>query len=126
MMIFCVLTMLCLLTGCTQGTMSQLESLFSNSEKKETVIQTGSSDEQGDTVTIPRAEYEQYRRFSDVLDIYNAASQYFYIEPDYDKMVEYAARGLMAGLDDPYSFYYSPEEFQKMLEDAIKIEPSMK
>lgn len=117
MMIFCVLTMLCLLTGCTQGTMSQLESLFSNSEKKETVIQTGSSDEQGDTVTIPRAEYEQYRRFSDVLDIYNAASQYFYIEPDYDKMVEYAARGLMAGLDDPYSFYYSPEEFQKMLED---------
>ena len=32
-------------------------------------------------------------------------------------MVEYAAKGLMAALNDPYSFYYSPEEFKDMWED---------
>ena len=41
----------------------------------------------------------------------------FYKEPDTELMLDYAAKGLMAGLDDPYSFYYTSEEFEKMLED---------
>ena len=49
--------------------------------------------------------------------IYDAANESFYQEPDEDKMVEYAIRGLMTGLEDPYSFYYDPEEYAEMWED---------
>ena len=46
--------------------------------------------------------------------IFDAANEIFYQETDQDKMVEYAVRGLMSGLDDPYSFYYTPEEYEQM------------
>ena len=78
----------------------------------------------GDTVTVSREEYEKYKngyerleKFSELAELYDIAEEAFYWDPDEDKMVEYAAKGLMAGLDDPYSFYYSPEEFEKLWED---------
>ena len=49
--------------------------------------------------------------------IYDTAKDYFYQEPDTDLMVEYAIRGMMAGLDDPYSFYYNPKEYKEMMDD---------
>ena len=67
-----------------------------------------------DTVTISREEYEKYRQFSEMFDIYDFAKEYFYQEPDTDKMTEYAVRGLMAGLEDPYSFYYNPKEYEEL------------
>ncbi len=70
-----------------------------------------------DTVTISRSEYERLQKFSDLADLYDAANSYFYLEPDNEMMLDYAAKGLMAGLDDPYSFYYTPEEFKQMWED---------
>ena len=32
-------------------------------------------------------------------------------------MLEYAAQGLMAGLEDPYSFYYNPQDYEQSQED---------
>ena len=71
----------------------------------------------GDTVTISRADYEKYQKFSDMFSLMDAAGEMFYQDYDEDKMVEYATRGLMAGLDDPYSFYYNPEEYKQLWED---------
>lgn len=73
------------------------------------------------TVTISQSEYEEYQtlkaRYGKLNELYEGIDEYYYIEPDTDLMLEYAARGLMAGLDDPYSFYYNPEEWAEMWED---------
>jgi len=50
-------------------------------------------------------------------DIFDYANKNFYQETDPKQLVEYATRGLMLGLDDPYSFYYNPEEFAELWED---------
>ena len=42
----------------------------------------------------------------------------YYEEPDVDAMLEYAAIGLMFGLDDPYSYYYTPEDYAAMEESV--------
>lgn len=71
----------------------------------------------GDTVTISREEYELYQRFSEIYELFKAANEFFYLDTDPDKMIESATRGVLQGLDDPYTFYYTPEEWQEMWED---------
>ena len=115
-----LLTILCLLSGCMMVSGSGLESMFGSSEANQQPLTLGKNLDNGDTVTISRDEYLNYQRlqkFSELADLYDNAENYFFREPDTDKMLEYAAKGLLAGLDDPYTFYYSPDEFQKMLED---------
>lgn len=117
-LLVCLVLTLVLLTGCARGTMHLLDSLFTANSLSTAPAQGGASAEEASvTVTLTREEYENYQRFSDLYELYDIASAYFYIEPDYDKMVEYAARGLLAGLGDPYTYYYNPEEFQEMMED---------
>lgn len=112
--------MVLILSSCSMLPVSKLEAMFSTDGQS--AITSGGSglqtaDLNGDTVTIPREEYEKYRKFSEMFDIYDAASQYFFQEPDDSKLIEYATRGLMSGLDDPYSYYYDPEEYAQMWED---------
>jgi len=72
-------------------------------------------------VTISESEYQELQllkqRYGKLEELYEYIDEYYYIEPDTDLMLEYAARGLMAGLDDPYSFYYNTEEWAEMWED---------
>ena len=111
-----VLVLLLLLCSCSFMPSSKLDGMFNeNSHSSITGGQSGKDQIAGpDTVVITREEYEQYQKFSEMFSIYNTAGEYFYQEPDYDRMVEYAIRGMMAGLDDPYSFYYTPEEYEQM------------
>ena len=115
-----LLTVLCLLSSCMMISGSGLESMFGSSSADLQPLALGKQTDDGETVTISREEYLNYQRlqkFSELADLYEDAEKYFFREPDTEKMMEYAAKGLLAGLDDPYTFYYSPEEFQKMLED---------
>lgn len=79
------------------------------------------SGKSGGTVTIPQSEYDElmavYEKYSKLEEMYKYIELYYYIEPDYDKMMENAARGLLSGLDDPYTFYYNEAEWQEMWED---------
>lgn len=43
--------------------------------------------------------------------------KYFYFEQDSEKREESYYDGIMAGLDDPYSVYYTPEEYERLMED---------
>ncbi len=43
---------------------------------------------------------------------------YFLFDKDNQRMEEYIYKGLMAGLDDPYSVYYTSEEFEELMEDT--------
>ncbi len=119
-MILVILLAGIMLSSCSLLPTSQLESIFSNTA--ETQITSGSIASDGvsqdaDTVTISKAEYEKYRMFSDMFEIFDAADKSFFQDFDKEKVVEYAVRGLMAGLDDPYSFYYNPKEYAEMWED---------
>ena len=71
----------------------------------------------GDTVTISKELYERYRQFDKLLEMQEIAEYYFYEEFDTNDLIEGAALGLLTGLDDPYSFYYSPEDYAAMWED---------
>ena len=70
-----------------------------------------------DTVTISKEEYERLQKYASLDELAQMIEAYYYIAPDYDAMLEGAKRGLLAGLNDPYTYYYSPEEFSKMWED---------
>ncbi|MCQ2457574.1 MAG: S41 family peptidase [Clostridia bacterium] len=70
-----------------------------------------------DSVVISREQYEKYRKFDKVIELMDYAEAYFYKEVDETALLDGAAQGLMSGLDDPYSFYYNPEDFAKMWED---------
>ena len=43
---------------------------------------------------------------------------YYLEEVDYENVEEYIYKGMLAGLDDPYSEYYTPEEYQLMMEST--------
>ena len=50
-------------------------------------------------------------------EIENIINNYFYFDVDSEKREESYYDGLMKGLDDPYSVYYTPEEYAKLKED---------
>lgn len=111
-----VLTILILaltLSSCSVIPASTLEAMFRTDEYTASSL----SSMQGDTVMISREEYEKYKQFSEMFEIFDAANESFYVETNKEQMIEYATRGLMAGLDDPYSFYYSPKEYEELWEE---------
>ena len=116
----CLLSALFLVSGCMMVSGSRLESMFGADNAADTTTPVTTSTSSADTVTITKAEYEsleKLKKFSELEEIYEIVQEYFYFNADSKKMLEYAAKGLMAGMDDPYSYYYSPEEFAQMLED---------
>ncbi len=73
--------------------------------------------QQKDTVTISREEYEQLQHFAEMGEMLGYIQAWYLEEPDTDKLMDYAAKGMMAGLGDPYSVYYTADEWAKMWED---------
>ena len=71
----------------------------------------------GDTVTISREEYERLLQFQELVEIQDCVDQYYYQEPVTQDMLDGAAMGMLYGLDDPYTFYYTPEEYETMWEE---------
>ncbi len=116
LLILFVLLSALLLSSCTLIPATRLQSMF-RSDSATSVTSGGYSENTGDTVPISREEYEKYKQFSDMFYLYDIVKEEFYQEVDTEKLTEYATRGLMAGLDDPYSFYYNPEEYAEMWED---------
>ena len=68
------------------------------------------------TVTITQEEYERYQKYAKIEEIYEYLVNYYYIEPDEDAMMEWAINGMMAALDDPYTFYYNEEAWAELWE----------
>ncbi len=105
--------MVCLLSGCTMIPLSTLGSMIGRQQDGSGAVFS----ENGDTVTISREEYERYRQFDELLSLQDAVNYYYYKEPDNKEMLQGASAGLLAGLGDPYTFYYTPEAWEKMWED---------
>ncbi len=77
-------------------------------------IRGGSS---ADTVTITRAEYERLQQFQKLAEIMDYIQAYYYVEPDTQSMIENATRGMLYGLEDPYTFYYTVSEWTESQAD---------
>lgn len=83
---------------------SNLFDIFSNNKK---------------TVSITQQEYDRLMRFKKLDTILQYVENWYIEEPDFDKMLENAANGLLYGLDDPYTYYYNSEEWAQMKEDDV-------
>ena len=117
--ILAIVLMLGMLSGCTIISPSTLESMFGSKDTTAaaTAVPTEAVSSGEDTVTISLEEYQRLNRFAELNEIYDLAHEYFYKDIDDEKMLDEASRGLLTGLDDPYSYYYNPEEYAKMWED---------
>ena len=71
----------------------------------------------GDMVTISKADYERYKKFDKLIELMEMANTYFYQDVDSDAMLDGAASGLLSALGDPYTFYYTTEEYSERMED---------
>ena len=53
-----------------------------------------------------------------VEEINELIDNYYYFDVDREKQEEALYDGIMAGLDDPYSVYYTKEEYEDMMEES--------
>lgn len=70
------------------------------------------------TVTISREEYESLQKYQKLETLFQLVENYYYEDVDEDAMLENAAVGLMAGIGDVYSVYYTKEEMAKFNEET--------
>ena len=71
-----------------------------------------------ETVTITREEYDRLNRYSKLDMLLELVEDYYYEEPNVDDMLESAAIGLIEGLGDVYSVYYTKEEMDSFNEET--------
>ena len=72
---------------------------------------------EGESVTISKEEYEKYKQFDTLLELMDLVEYGYYEEYAVQDMLDGAANGLLLGLGDPYTFYYTPEEYAELWED---------
>ncbi|MGN0995278.1 MAG: S41 family peptidase [Candidatus Ventricola sp.] len=73
--------------------------------------------EQGD-VTISREEYNRLKRFEKLDLLLELIDAYYYEDADVAEMLENAAIGLVAGVGDVYTCYYTAEEMVQFNEET--------
>ena len=76
---------------------------------------TGEGDE---TVTISRQEYERVLQFGKLDVLMDLVDSYYYEDVDKEQMLESAALGLIAGIGDVYSTYYTKEDMESFNEET--------
>lgn len=73
------------------------------------ILTTGGAPGAGDSASQPLARAQQ---------IYQILERDYLTEPDGEALGEGAIRGMLATLDDPYTFYYSAEEYAQMAQET--------
>ena len=69
-------------------------------------------------VTISREEYERLRQYEKLDLLMELVQMYYYEDVDTDEMLESAAMGLIAGIGDVYSTYYTKEDMEAFTEET--------
>lgn len=109
-MLLALLLVLCVAGGCAYLPMlSRMPESTSNEGAP--VSQTES------TVTISREQYERYRQMDTLLSVMDVVNNYYYKDSDTQTMLDGAAQGMLLSLQDPYTFYYSAEDYEKLWEE---------
>jgi carboxyl-terminal processing protease len=77
--------------------------------------ESGSADEESSSTDSFDEDSKSVQKKTN--EIEKLIDKYFYFDQDEDKREESYYDGIMRGLDDPYSVYYTEEEFKKLQED---------
>ena len=72
----------------------------------------------GDMVMISAEDYARYSQYTRLQEVKDIIDREYFLEPDGDALFEGAARGMLASLGDPYSFYYSPDQMLAFYDHA--------
>ena len=67
---------------------------------------------------VTQKQYECIRRYARLDEVRDALMADYYQELDEDRLVLGAIRGMTGAVEDPYTFYYTPEELQKYRENS--------
>ncbi len=119
LMLVSLLLTVCMVTGCAympamlSGDMLTVSTGTSTGAASSGASAAGN----GNTVTISREDYERYQQFDVLIELMEMADSYYYEEVNTQDMLDGAANGLLQGLGDPYTFYYTPEEFAELWEE---------
>ena len=100
----------CLLCGCAYLPLSGMENMLPGKNEAQVT-------DNGDTVTISKEQYEKYQQFDKLLEIMGIMGDNYYQDVETDDLLEGAAQGLLYGVGDPYTFYYTAEDFAEMWEE---------
>lgn len=72
----------------------------------------------GDRVVISKEVYDSYKKYNKMLGLEGAIKEDFYKKTKDENLVTGAIKGLFSGLEDPYSQYYTKEEFDRLKEQT--------
>lgn len=72
----------------------------------------------GNKVVISKDTYEIYKKYNKMLGLEELVKEDFYKDVSDENLVDGAIKGMFYGLDDPYSQYYTKEEFTKLKEQT--------
>lgn len=72
----------------------------------------------GNKVVISKDTYEIYKKYNKMLGLEQLVKEDFYKDVSDESLVDGAIKGMFYGLDDPYSQYYTKEEFTKIKEQT--------
>ncbi|MGL5348815.1 MAG: S41 family peptidase [Peptostreptococcaceae bacterium] len=72
----------------------------------------------GNRVVVSKDMYEGYKKYNKMMALEGAVKEDFYQKPLDEKLVDGAIKGMFSGLDDPYSQYYTVDEFERLKEQT--------
>ncbi len=99
------------------GVMVMISLLLTSCSLLPTSVSDAVTGGDGDTVTISRAEYERFQQYQELDELRRIVEQYYYLEPDQQAMLDGAEMGLLYGVNDPYTYFYTPEQYSRMWEE---------
>lgn len=72
----------------------------------------------GNKVVVSKDIYESLKKYNKMLALESIIDDDFYQKPSEVNLVNGAIKGLFSGLDDPYSQYYTADEFERLKEQT--------
>lgn len=74
------------------------------------------NNKRGNEVMLPASEYAELTDVMALDEVMKSIDEYYYFEaPQREQLVKSAANGMVASLNDPYSAYFTDEEYQRYL-----------
>lgn len=111
-----VLSLVLVLALCSGCSMAVVQGMLNGFQAPE-ITSNAPVSADSNTVTISREQYEKYQQFDQLLELMEIVDQGFFEDYDTQDMLDGAAYGLLSGLGDPYTFYYTPEEYAELWEE---------
>lgn len=112
-----VLSLVLVLALCSGCSMAIVQGMLNGFQASGVTTSDAQVSADGNTVTITREQYEKYQQFDQLIELMEIVDQGFFEDYDTQDMLDGAAYGLLSGLGDPYTFYYTPEEYAELWEE---------